>query len=125
MKPYTSIYHLSVDIQKSSATVKNKQLLISQLDAKIKKATFDREKAAATLPIYIKQNEDYIQMLRELYNKKNDATHLEEAIDSDTFHNQRDPERHSRTYYTDRLNKIRAILNLPPLTIPETTDNPN
>lgn len=119
------IYTLLLDIKKSSDTIKNKQLLVSQLDAKVKKATFDKEKAAATLPICIKQKEDYIQMLRELYNKKNDATHLEEAIDSDAFSNKLHPERPPSTYYTDRLNQIRAILNLPPLSVPETTDNPN
>jgi hypothetical protein len=116
-----SIYTLHLDIKKTSTTIKNKQLLVSQLDEKVKKATFDKEKAAATLPIYVKQNADYIQRLRELYNQESDAEHLECAIRMDS----RDPQRHPSTYFTDSLNQIRAILNLPPLSVPETADNPN
>jgi hypothetical protein len=116
-----SIYTLLFDIEKSSTTIKNKEYLVEQLNTKIQKATLDKEKASATLPINIKERDLYLQSLRDLYNEQTVTKHLDDVLDLDS----KKPEGIYKDYYMKLHNRIRAVLKLEPLTIPETTENPN
>lgn len=95
--------------------IKNKTLLIEQLDEKIEKATLLRKRAQATLPTYQEQLTTGIARLKEMFPKYEPSLIREVRIADN-------PEKKERALR--HLNDIRRMLDLPPIDLDNASDDP-
>jgi hypothetical protein len=110
------LYSLVYEIEKVQDTIKNKNKLAEQLDAKIEKTMLVKEKAMATLPLYQKQLDTGLSRVKELYPRHHDTLVRDVRIAESTVKKER-AIRH--------LNDIRRILGLPLMDFDDTSDDPN